>query len=73
MGTITDDWQAVAGVLSLFGKQKRGARRYYRRFIQEGVGQGKRPELTGGGLIRSAGGWGVLKSMRRIKEHLIRR
>jgi putative transposase len=26
--------------------------------------------LTGGGLLRSAGGWGVLKSMRRMKEHL---
>ena len=32
--------------------------------------KGKRPELTGGGLLRSAGGWGVLKSMRRMKEHL---
>jgi hypothetical protein len=28
------------------------------------------PQLTGGGLLRSAGGWGVLKSMRRMKEHL---
>jgi hypothetical protein len=69
-GQIPDDWQAVDGVLSLFGKQKKAARRNYRSFIQKGIDQGKRPELTGGGLLRSAGGWGVLKSMRRMKEHL---
>lgn len=70
IGNISDDWQAEEGVLSLFGKQKKAARRHYRRFVEEGIGQGKRPELTGGGLVRSAGGWGVLKSMRRMKEHL---
>jgi REP element-mobilizing transposase RayT len=58
-GHVSDDWQAVDGVLSLFGKQKKAARRKYRSFIQKGIDQGKRPELTGGGLLRSAGGWGV--------------
>jgi REP element-mobilizing transposase RayT len=70
IGHISDGWQSVDGVLSLFGKQKKAARRHYRGFIQAGQGQGRRPELTGGGLLRSAGGWGVLKSMRRMKEHL---
>jgi hypothetical protein len=69
-GRISDSWQSEDGVLSLFGKQKKTARRHYRTFIQKGLGQGKKPELTGGGLLRSAGGWGVLKSMRRMKEHL---
>jgi len=69
-GHVSDDWQSVDGVLSLFGKQRKAARRNYRNFIQKGLDQGKRPELTGGGLLRSAGGWGVLKSMRRMKEHL---
>jgi putative transposase len=69
-GHISDGWQSVDSVLSLFGKQTKAACRHYRNFIQEGLGQGKRPELTGGGLLRSAGGWGVLKSMRRMKEHL---
>ena len=69
-GHISDGWQSVDSVLSLFGKQTKTACRHYRNFIQEGLGQGKRPELTGGGLLRSAGGWGVLKSMRRMKEHL---
>jgi len=70
MGQIQDDWQSVDGVLSLFATQKKAARRHYRRFIHDGLDQGNRPELTGGGLLRSAGGWGVLKSMRRMKEHL---
>ena len=26
--------------------------------------------MTGGGLLRSVGGWGVLKSVRRMQEHL---
>ncbi|MBC2736226.1 MAG: transposase [Desulfobacteraceae bacterium] len=67
---ISDGWQTVDGVLALFGKDKKSARRHYHRFIQKGIGQGRRPEFTGGGLVRSAGGWGVLKSMRRMKEHL---
>ena len=68
---ITHYQWTVNGVLSLFGKQKKAVRRKYQRFIQDGIGQGKRPELTGGGLLlRSTGGWGVLTSMRRMKEHL---
>ncbi|MEA3417327.1 MAG: hypothetical protein U9R02_14505, partial [Thermodesulfobacteriota bacterium] len=26
--------------------------------------QGKRPELTGGGLVRSLGGWSMIKKLR---------
>ncbi len=33
------------------------AKRSYRRFVEEGAGQGHRSDLTGGGLIRSQGGW----------------
>ena len=56
-------------VLVLFGKQKFAARKQYRGFVEKGISDGKRPELTRGGLIRSAGGWGVLKSLRRMKVH----
>ena len=31
---------------------------------------GRRPELVGGGLIRSSGGWGVLKAMSKARIHL---
>ena len=39
-----------------FGDTIKVARRRYRQFIKNGVDQGKRPELQGGGLVRSAGG-----------------
>ena len=37
----------------------------YRRFVAEGLELGRRPELVGGGLIRSVGGWSEVKSQRR--------
>jgi hypothetical protein len=33
---------------------------------REGISHGKRPELVGGGLIRSLGGWSQVLSFRRI-------
>jgi hypothetical protein len=35
--------------------------------MKEGISMGKRPELTGGGLVRSVGGWLNLVEMRRAK------
>ena len=32
-------------------------------YVEKAVAVGRRPELTGGGLIRSVGGWGALKSL----------
>ena len=69
MGKIKDQWQNVDTVLALCGKQKYAARKQYRGFVEKGIPEGKKPELTGGGLIRSAGGWGVLKSLRRMNIH----
>ena len=69
MAKIKDQWQDVVTVLALFGKQKYAARKQYRVFVEKGILDAKKPELTGGGLIRSAGGWGVLKSLRRINIH----
>ena len=41
------------------------ARRRYRRFVEKGIAQGRRPDLIGGGLVHSVGGWSELKAMRR--------
>ena len=43
-------------VLLHFGETEKVARRRYRQFVKNGIDQGKRPELQGGGLVRSAGG-----------------
>lgn len=45
--------QVIDEVLALFGKRLATARRKYRQFIADGVAQGRRPELLGGGLRRS--------------------
>jgi hypothetical protein len=57
-------------VLKCFGKKVGPANRAYRTFVEKGVRQGQRPELVGGGLIRSLGGWSAVKSIRRsgLKE-----
>lgn len=45
--------QAVEEVLGCFGRQVGAGRRNYRRFIVDGISQGRRAELVGGGLRRS--------------------
>jgi REP element-mobilizing transposase RayT len=63
-------WMDMETVLSQFGNTKRKAISEYRNFVQEDVGKGRNAELTGGGLIRSQGGWSQVLSMRRkgVKE-----
>jgi len=48
----------IAGyeVLSQFGKKTKAARKNYLAFVADGVEQGSRPELIGGGLLRSQAG-----------------
>jgi len=43
-------------VLTRFGKDVRSARVKYKSFMAEGIRQGNRSELMGGGLIRRQGG-----------------
>ena len=57
LGRVKRDWQQVGYVLGFFGKRKSDARKAYRQFVEKGILQGRRPELTGGGLVRSIGGW----------------
>ena len=70
MGHHDNAWQDVNTVLKLFGKRTSSARKAYRAYVEEGISLGKRPELIGGGLIRSMGGWGAVKSLRRLREHV---
>lgn len=65
MGRTTAAFQNVSYILSLFGEKVSPARRRYRAFVKKGIADGKRPELTGGGLIRSVGGWAAAKALRK--------
>jgi len=55
MGKVKADFQDTVYVLRLFGKSTGAARRSYERFVSQGVIQGRRPDLMGGGLLQSAG------------------
>jgi REP element-mobilizing transposase RayT len=70
MGHRPNEWQVIDSVLRLFGKSAPKARQQYRHFVEQGIPMGRRPELTGGGLIRSLGGWSAVKSLRRLREHV---
>lgn len=65
MGKKKNNWQSVDGVLSVFADKRSLARRRYRAFVVKGIDLGRQPDLIGGGLIRSAGGWAAVRSMRK--------
>jgi len=68
LGTVSRPWQDTADVLQRFGADPRRARARYRAFVAAGIPLGRRPELQGGGLIRSAGGWVAVQTLRRGRE-----
>ena len=70
LGRVKRDWQQVGYVMGFFGKRKSDARKAYRQFVEKGALQGRRPELTGGGLVRSIGGWTALRALRSGKVRI---
>ena len=68
LGTVPRPWQATGEVLGQFARAPRRARRAYRAFVAAGRPQGRRPELQGGGLVRSLGGWAAVTALRRGRE-----
>jgi len=70
LGKCPNDWQNTDSILSLFGQKASEARRLYSEFVEKGAGDGKRPELVGGGLIRSLGGWTAAKAWRGTTDRI---
>ena len=66
LGKFKKKWQDDEYVLKWFGDKAGEARRAYRQYVSAGVDQGPRPDLVGGGLVRSQGGWSAVKAMRRL-------
>ena len=71
MGRLKHEWQDRDYVLSWFGEKEGKAKKAYRQYVKEGVLLGRRPELVGGGLVRSLGGWSEVLSMRRDGKRLL--
>ena len=66
VGIQEREWQDTEYVLRFFGRTIDEARKGYESYVEKGISQGKRPDLVGGGLIRSLGGWDEIKK-RRLK------
>src|SRR4030042_53272 len=64
MGNVERTWQEIDTVLSYFGRGREAVEKY-EQFVREGISQGRRPELVGGGLIRSQGGWSQVLPLKR--------
>jgi REP element-mobilizing transposase RayT len=71
MGRVKHDWQDTDYVLARFGDSAKEARKSYLRFVRKAIDQGRRPELVGGGLLRSIGGWSALKAIRDTETRVI--
>jgi putative transposase len=67
MGKLKRGWQDTEWVLKLFSQRLSTARQRYQAFVKQGISMGQRKDLTGGGLIRSMGGWKTVISMRKAK------
>jgi len=68
LGKRTNDWQDTSTVLRRFGAMAQAARKRYMEFVIKGIPEGRRPDLVGGGLIRSAGGWLGVQNLKNSGE-----
>jgi hypothetical protein len=68
IGKAKQPWMDADYVLLQFGSTRRKGLTEYRKFMREGVGLERQPELTGGGLLRSLGGWSQVIARRRSGE-----
>ena len=66
IGRVKREWQDTDTVPAYFSKRRKRAIEKYEDFVEEGIEAGSRPELVGGGLIRSLGGWSQILSLRRV-------
>jgi putative transposase len=65
MKRIHQEWLDRDYVLRFFGSVEGKARRAYLVFLEEEMGIDRESELSGGGLVRSHGGWSKVLSMRK--------
>ena len=65
MQKVQYPWLDRDYVLSFFGDTEGKARQAYLEYLQEEIGENREKELSGGGLLRSHGGWSRVQSMRK--------
>jgi hypothetical protein len=73
LGARPCPWQATGAILQQFGPMPPRARKAYRAFVAAGVPLGRRPELQGGGLVRSLGGWRAVADLLGVRSSAVYR
>jgi hypothetical protein len=68
IGKNKNQFQRVNEVLKIFGSKRNSAIKRYQEYIKDGWTEGKRDDLIGGGLKRSAGGWEGVLELKKIKD-----
>ncbi len=68
LGLSSVPWQNTEYILRKFSLTTEQAREQYREFAADGIAEGRRPDLVGGGLIRSVGGRAELLKLGRGRE-----
>jgi len=64
IGKSEQEWMDTDYILFHFGKQLKGSREAYRKFVEEGYTEDHIIAFSGGGLLPSHGGWSEVISMR---------
>lgn len=70
-GKRKSEWQDTGMILGRYGNSPVRARRRYEEFVSEGVKAGRREDLVGGGLLRSAGGYVEYLRRRHGEEEIL--
>ncbi|UZJ40225.1 transposase [Prosthecochloris sp. SCSIO W1101] len=65
MHKVLYSWFNRDYVLSFFGETESKAQQAYSEYLGEEIGKNREKELSGGGLLRSHGGWSKVQSMRK--------
>ncbi len=65
LGQVEYSWMDAAYILSQFGDTRRKAITGYRQFVREEMEPKHDPRFSGGGLVRSLGGWSQVLATRR--------
>ncbi|MBT7892454.1 MAG: transposase [Deltaproteobacteria bacterium] len=71
VGNLENEWQDTQYSLQWFGSDKQTSQARYIEFIKDGLSEGKREDLTGGGLLRTAGGWKNLQDLKMRGESML--
>jgi hypothetical protein len=71
MNRVICTWMDREYVLRFFGSSEGAARKAYLEFVEREMGIDRKQELSGGGLVRSQGGWSKVVSMRRRGERAL--